>query len=280
MRTLVLGTSIVLLGACGPNERTGGGDQPDAGQSQGDGSQQLPASRVYAHSGSKLYQVNTQNFAAVEIGTMSGLGTQSLTDIAIDKGDKMVGITLDKLYEINPTTGAATLINDLSASAQNFTSLSYVPMDLNNASSPDILVSANSFGEVYQIDSFAGTATMLGDFGMSGTKQIGSSGDLIGVHGFGIYATVNVGTDATAQDFLARIDPQTWTATVIGNGTGFNDIFGLAYWEGKIFGFVSQGAGAGKIITIDPTTGVGTELLPGAVRWYGAGVATDAPLVQ
>lgn len=281
MRNLVLGASVLLVGACGPSERPDGSGQPDAGQQQqGDGGQQFPTSRVYAHSGSKLYQVNTQNFAAVEIGTMSGLGTQSLTDIAIDKGDKMVGITLDKLYELDPATGSATLINDLSAGAQNFTSLSYVPMDLNNAASPDILVSANSFGEIYQIDSFAGTATLLGDMGEYQTKQIGSSGDLIGVRGFGIYATVNVGTDTTAQDYLARIDPQTWSATIVGSGTGFNDIFGLAYWEGKIFGFVSMGSGAGKIITIDPSTGVGSEVLPGAVRWYGAGVATDAPILQ
>jgi hypothetical protein len=229
MKNLVLGASVILA-ACGPSERTGGNEQPDAAVTQGDGQQQYPdTSRIYAHSGSKLYQVNNQTLAAVEIGTMTGLGTQSLTDIAIDKSDKMVGITLDKLYEINATTGAATLINDLSASAQNFTSLSYVPQDLNNSASPDILVSANSFGEVYQIDSFSGTATMLGDFGMQGTKQIGSSGDLIGVRGFGIYATVNVGTDTTAQDYLASIDPQTWAATVIGSGTGFNDIFGLAY---------------------------------------------------
>jgi hypothetical protein len=280
MKNLVLGASVILA-ACGPSERTGGNEQPDAAVTQGDGQQQYPdTSRIYAHSGSKLYQVNNQTLEAVEIGTMTGLGTQSLTDIAIDKSDKMVGITLDKLYEINATTGAATLINDLSASAQNFTSLSYVPQDLNNSASPDILVSANSFGEVYQIDSFSGTATMLGDFGMQGTKQIGSSGDLIGVRGFGIYATVNVGTDTTAQDYLASIDPQTWAATVIGSGTGFNDIFGLAYWEGKIYGFVSMGTGAGKIITIDPNTGVGTEVDAGAERWYGAGVATDAPILQ
>src|SRR5262249_1266993 len=152
----------------------------------------------------------------VEIGTMGGLGTQSLTDIAIDKADNMVGITLSKLYSIDATSGTATLIKDLSTNAQNFTSLSFVPSDLNDPASADILVSANSFGEVYQIDATTGTATMLGDFGMQGTKQIGSSGDLIGVRGFGIYATVNVGTDPAAQDYLARIDPQTWAATVIG----------------------------------------------------------------
>ena len=53
----------------------------------------------------------------------------------------------------------------------------------------------------------------------------------------------------------------------------------LAYWDGKIYGFVSMGTGAGKIIKIDPGTGAGTEVLAGAVRWYGAGVATDAPII-
>jgi hypothetical protein len=72
----------------------------------------------------------------------------------------------------------------------------------------------------------------------------------------------------------------TWKATPLGTGTGFNDIFGLAYWNGTIYGFVSQGASAGKIITIDRNTGAGTEVLAGSIRWFGAGVATDAPILQ
>lgn len=281
MRNLVLGTSIIVLGACGPSERDGNGGQPDAAMQTGDGSQQGPASRVYAHSGDKLYQIDTQTLAPVNVGTMAGLGTQSLTDLAIDKADKMVGITLDKLYTINAQTGAATLVTALAtgAQSQNFTSLSFVPENLNDPNSGDILVSASSTGGVYEIDATTGTATMLGDFGMHNGQQIGSSGDLIGVQNLGIYATVNVGTNAMANDYLARIDPATWTATVIGTGTGFNDIFGLAFWQGKIYGFVA-GSGTGKIITIDPTTGVGTEVQSGAVRWYGAGVATDAPILQ
>jgi hypothetical protein len=235
---------------------------------------------VYAHSGNTLYRVDVGTLAPQTIGMMSGLGTQSLTDLAIDKADKMLGITLDKLYTINATTGAATLITDLSTSARNFTSLSFIPEDLNDPNSGDILVSANSFGEVYRIDPTNGTATMLGDFGTMGSNQIGSSGDLIGVRGLGIYATVNVGTDPGNQDFLARIDPTSWTATIIGSGTGFNDIFGLAFWGDKIYGFVAMGGTAGKIVTIDPTTGAGTEVQSGTVRWYGAGVATDAPILQ
>ena len=69
-------------------------------------------------------------------------------------------------------------------------------------------------------------------------------------------------------------------ATPLGTGTGFNDIFGLGYWEGTIYGFVVDDHDTGKIITIDPNTGAGTEVLAGAIRWYGAGVATDAPILQ
>lgn len=280
MRNLVLGTSLVVLGACGPSERTGSGLRPDGSTQTSDSTVQPPTSRVYAHSGSKLYQVNTQTFAPVEIGTMGGLGTQSLTDLAIDKNDQMIGITLDKLYSINGTTGAATLVTDLSGSARYLTSLSFVPEDPMNAGSRDILVAANSVGEVYEIDQTTGSATLLGDFGEHQGQQISSSGDLIGVSGFGIYATVNVGTDEASQDFLARIDPTTWTATVIGGGTGFNDIFGLAYWEGTIYGFSSTSDTSGKIITISPATGAATEIDSGGVSWYGAGVATDAPILQ
>jgi hypothetical protein len=283
MRNLIVGITSVLAFGCGPNGRPDG-DNPEAPDAAvitptADAPPVTPTSRVYAHSGNKLFQVNTQTLVSMEIGTMSGLGTQSLTDLAIDKNDRMLGITLDKLYSIDATTGTTTLVKDLSTSAQGFTSLSFVPMDINNPSSSDILVSANSLGEVYKIDTTTGTATMLGDFGTQGTNQIGSSGDLIGVQGFGIYATVNLGTSASSQDYLARIDPATWHATPIGGGTGFNDIFGLAYWDGKIYGFVSMGTGAGKIITIDPGTGAGTEVLAGAVRWYGAGVATDASII-
>jgi hypothetical protein len=276
MNRLVLGT-LAVLGACGPGDRSG--DKPDA-SGTADAPPNMPTSRVYAHSGSTLYQIDTETLSPVEVGTMTGLGTQSLTDLAIDKDDNFIGITLDKLYSINAASGGATLIKDLSMNARGFTSLSFVPTNLNDPSSTDILVAANSTGDVFQIDPTTGNATMLGSYGMVTAGRIGSSGDLIGVRGLGIYATVNIGTDPMAQDYLARIDPATWTATPIGNGTGFNDIFGLGYWEGTFYGFVSASATTGKMITIDPNTGAGIDVRSGSIRWYGAGVATDAPVLQ
>ncbi len=281
MKTLVL--LLAVLGACGPAGR--GEETADAAGSGSDSGNAdafvpPPDSRVFAHSGAKLYRIDTITLAPVEVGTMNGLGTQSLTDLAIDKNDKMIGITLDKLYSLDGTTGAATLIRDLSQSASGFTSLSFVPTDLNDPNSTDILVSANSVGDVFSIDQSTGNATLLGSYGTLPAGRVGSSGDLIAVRGLGIYATVNVGTDPTAQDYLARIDPTTWKATPLGIGTGFNDIFGLGFWAGKIYGFVSTTTTTGKIITIDPNTGAGTEVLNSGIRWYGAGVATDAPILQ
>ena len=278
-RLAVLVSSATLVAACGPNTRNG--TDPDARGSvdttTSDTGATPDASRVYAHSGTTLYRVDTTTYAATPVGPMTALGTESLTDLAIDKNDKMVGITLDKLYAVDETTAAVTLIKDLSASATGFTSLSYVPTDLNDSNSPDILVSANDQGDVYKIDPTTGTATKLGSYGTVASGKVVSSGDLIGVRGLGIYATVDIGTaGATTNDYLAKIDPVTWKATPLGTGTGFNQLFGLGFWGGKIFGFTK----AGDIVQLDPNTGAGTKLNGGSVPWFGAGVSTSAPILQ
>jgi hypothetical protein len=272
--------AVILLASCGPAERDN--QTIDAPAPQPDAGDPVDTSRVFAHSGNVLYRMNNKTLAAVQIGTLSGLGTQNLLDLAIDKDDKVVGVTRDKLFSINSTTGATTLIRALGTSAQDLTSLSYVPQSLSDPGSPDILVSANDTGAVFQIDATTGNATQIGSYGTAaGGAVIKSSGDLFGVRGFGIYATVDIGTDP--QDYLARIDPDNgWKATPLGTGTGFDKIFGLGYWNGRIYGFVDNGfdVGGGKMIAIDPNTGAAVLLASDNIRWFGAGVATDAPVLQ
>lgn len=276
MRVLM---AVVVLAACGPAGR----DNPAAdapSQPDPDGGPIIDSSRVYAHSGATLYLMDSNTLATTAIGPMTGLGTQSLTDLAIDKNDRMVGVTLDKLYEINSTTGAATLISNL-AGTGNATSLSFVPSDISNPASPDILVTVDSFGKVFEVNPQTGQTTEIGDYGTVALGKVRSSGDLFGIHGLGIYATVDIG-DGTGpvNDYLARIDPVTWAATPIGTGTGFDKIFGVGYWGGNIYGFVDLGTGnGGKMIQIDINTGDAIELSSSGVRWFGAGVATDAPLL-
>ena len=276
VRILLL--AVLGLAACSPGRHDPGGDDTTGADAPSGSGSASEASLVYAHSGSVLYRVDSISLSVVEIGAMTGLGGQSLTDLAVDKSGNMVGITLDKLYSIDPTTAAVTLIKDLSQDASGFTSLSYIPTDLSDPSSADILVSANDQGDVYQIDPSAGTATKIGSYGTVAAGKVVSSGDLIGVRGLGIYATVDVGSQT--NDYLAEIDPTTWAATPLGTGTGFDHIFGLAFWAGTIYGFVDDGTGQGKMITIDKTTGVATQINTGTQEWFGAGVTTDAPVIE
>jgi len=269
---------MCVLAACGPGGR-GGDGTADAPAALADAPPAVDMSRVYAHSGGTLYRMDALTLSTIPIGPMAGIGTESLTDLAIDKDNHMVGITLDKLYSIDPATGAATLIKDLSQSARGFTSLSFVPDPANPTA--DILISANDQGDVFQIDTSAGTATKIGSYGMTGAGKVVSSGDLIGVRNFGIYATVNVGTET--NDYLAKIDPANgWKATPLGTGTSHSKIFGLGFWGGKVYGFVDKGATAngGTMIQIDPNTGASIDLSTSTIRWFGAAVGTNAPVIE
>lgn len=157
-----------------------------------------------------------------------------------------------------------------------------MPLDLANPNSTERLVAAATDGSVLEINQTTGDTTVLGDYGntTAGAMQIGSSGDIVAVYGLGIYATVTVGTPLTNPDYLARIDPVTWQATLIGGGTPYDKIFGLGFWRDKLYGFVDQGASNGRIVELDPNTGVATSVNTGNVQWFGAGVTTDAPVID
>ena len=173
-RREVLYLSLVGLVACGPSNRDG--NQPDASSSDAErrttGHRRSNGSRVYAHSGSKLFRIDTANLATVEIGAMTGLGTQSLTDLAIDKDDHMVGITLDKLYTIDATTGTVDADQGSVAERADLTSLSYVPSDINNPNSADILVSANTRRRVRDRSDRPARRRKIGSYGtVAGGKR-------------------------------------------------------------------------------------------------------------
>lgn len=285
MRTAL---AAMFLLACGP----GGRDNPVDGSSQGDsgsgsGSDAPPAtdtSRVFAHGPGAtqtdpdvLYRLNSVTFEPEMVGPISGLEMQHLQDLAIDGTDRMMGVTDDKLYTLDPATGAATFVANLSDTG--FSSLSFVPADPTDPNSADILVTANTAGDVYQINADTGAMNLVGNYGKVGGDQLKSSGDLFGVRGFGIYATVNKGSEM--NDYLVSINPQNgWKATIIGP-TNFDHVFGIGFWGGKIYGFADLGfePAAGKVIELNAQTGLGTVKNSAAIRWFGAGVTTDAPVV-
>jgi hypothetical protein len=58
---------------------------------------------------------------------------------------------------------------------------------------------------------------------------------------------------------------------------GFQNVWGLGYYGGRIIGFTE----GGQILEIDPTTGAGTLLSSSSAQYWGAGVspavAADCP---
>lgn len=276
---------LMLLTACG---RAGSGDDaddaPDARVAPdadlGPDSEIQDESLVYAHSGTDLYRIDTNNLDVIHIGAFGG---NNITDIAVDKDGGMIGVSLSKIWSIDPATGVATEIAAFAGSGDSLTSLSYVPVDPNDPDSAERLVTAGASGDVYEVDPTTGATTVIGNFGLSGGMQICSSGDIVSVRGLGTLATVTIGCPPfTALDYLATINTTTWAATLVGTeSTGYDKIFGLGYWGGTIFGFVDEaGANTGTMVTIDPTTGVATPAITSAFDWFGAGVTTVAPIVD
>lgn len=268
---VVLG--VAALGACGPDQRRNTGDDSDASVGGSDADNTPPSDAsvmtfVYAHTSSQLYKVDPDSLAVMPVGnfTFAGGGSDQITDIAIDKTGLMIGISFTSVYRIDPATAACTrLSQDLAAS---FNGLSFVPASELGQSGPDVLVATrNASGVVSRIDPMTGQVTQVGNMG-----NFSSSGDLVSVAGFGTMQTADNGA---SPDRLVRLAPNTFAATPIGTNIGYGDIWGIAYWKDKIFGFTE----AGQFITIDPATGAGTLVQGNGPRWWGAAVTTLAPVI-
>jgi hypothetical protein len=193
-----------------------------------------------------------------------------MTDIAIDRDGLMIGISYTRVYRIDPQTAQTTL---LSGTLQGmFNGLSFVPAgQVSLPEGPDVLVgSRNTDGAIFSIDPMTGAATQVGNMGGSWV----SSGDIVSVHGFGTVATVTT-AGGLGADVLARLEPGSFTATPIGTSTGYNDLWGVGFWEGKVFGF----AEAGDFVLVDTTTGAASPVETSVPRWWGAAVTTSAPVV-
>ncbi|MEO6777233.1 MAG: hypothetical protein ABI467_30170 [Kofleriaceae bacterium] len=266
---------LVLCVACGPGGRgdddfgtgdasTGGGDA--AGIGSGSGSDE--AVYVYAHTASTLYRVDPDTLAITPVGDFAWpSGTDTMTDLAIDKTGQMIGVSFTSVYRVDPTNAHATLLSPHLDG--EFNGLSFVPADQLGQTGDDVLVGTrNSDGKVFRVDPMTGATTQVGDMGAA----YASSGDLVAVAGFGTVQTVT----GNGADRLARLAPQTFVATPIGTDTGFGEIWGVAYWKNKIYGFTNGGA----FILIDPTTGAATLVSNTGIGWYGAAVTTLAPVIQ
>jgi hypothetical protein len=272
--TLAFAASSLLV-ACGPSTRDpgggggggGGGLQPDAsGGGGGGGGEQV---FVYAHTASTLYKVDPKTLQVQMVGDFKwgNVGSDQMTDIAIDKNGTMIGVSFTRVFRVDPDNAQTTLLS--SALARSFNGLSFVPADQLGMTGEDVLVGTQSTdGKVFQVDPMTGAATEVGNMGAS----FRSSGDLVGIAGFGTVQTV----PGPTGDTLARLAKSSFAASAVGGGTGFSKLYGIAFFESKVYGFSEDG----HFVLIDPGTGAGTMVSNSGIQWWGAAVTTLAPVLQ
>lgn len=225
---------------------------------------------VYAHSGTDLFKVNPQTLDITRVGafqTAAGTYVQNVTDIAVDKAGRMLGITFTQLLEIDANTAVCKFLAPLLFGGQ-LNGLSWIRTNDGN----EILAATGNDGVVLRIDPVTGKGTPLGNLG----GGLRSSGDIVSVANYGTLITLRGEGRGDGSDLLATLDPVTGNATVIGP-TGFTKVWGVGFWGNRVFGFTQ----AGQFILIDPKTGAGKLIQQiTAFPFWGAGVSTSVTVID
>jgi hypothetical protein len=275
----------------GPDTLTTGGSESDAGTSAGSADSSSSDSggtildvaapettggvseiaEVFGHSADTLYRLDPETKEVEEVGTFEGC-TASIIDIALDADSKMFGAAYGSLWSIDRTSGACTLIAD----GDYPTSLSFVPA---GTVDPDREALVGFVDDEYiRIDTETGDVTPLGT--LSG--GLVSSGDMVSVANGGSYLTVHDDGDCSDVDCIVEIDPNDGTVLVEYGPLPYAQVFGLAFWAGRAYGF----ARGGELFEIDfdgdevTTTLIPIPAAPAMLEFFGAGSTTSAPPVE
>lgn len=226
-----------------------------------------PVGELYAHTAKLLYRLDLKTGAFVKIGTFTfNKNPDSVTDLAVDDSGKLFVVTFEDLFECGIETAKCQWIAKLPSP---FNALTFVPKGTIDPIA-DTLIGVSDEGGWNKI-AIIGSTVKITELGSYGGGWL-SSGDAFSVDTIGTYATLK-GKGKT--DALAKVDPMTGKATIIGE-TGAQGLYGLAWWNGVFYAFSSNG----NVYTLDVQTGKATVVagivVPKDVKWWGAGVSTRA----
>jgi hypothetical protein len=224
---------------------------------------------VWGHSADTLFRLDPKTNAVTEIGKFGGCA--SVIDIALDEASTLYAVSITSLYTVDKTTAQCTEV----ATGSYPNSLSFVPKGTVDPSA-EALVGYEG-GDYVRIDPKTGKKTKIGALGGS----LVSSGDIVSVKGGKTYLTVKGNAPCAANDCLVEVDPATGKLLKNWGSIEHNDVFGLSFWGGKVYGFDNSGElfavtfGATQLATAP----ISIPAKPANLSFWGAGSSTSAPLV-
>lgn len=256
----------LLLGGCAAKSgfvaATDAGAE-DAAPFKESGTKPQGATEFYGHTATALYRVDPVSQVATLVGNFDGC--TYVNDIAIDKRGVIYGTTSTSLWMISGVDAHCTLV----ARGTFPNSLSFVP---ENVLAPEETLVGFEGADYVRINTSSGDKIKVGS--MAGGYT--SSGDVVSVIDGATYVTVK---GNGCGDCLVEVDPRTGNITTNWGDIGHVDVFGIAFWGGKVYGFANDGTlfeatlanGAVQATTL-PVDGP-------VLAWAGAGSSTAAPLV-
>jgi hypothetical protein len=227
---------------------------------------------VFGHSADSLFRLDPKTNNVTEVGPFSGCGG-SIIDIALDEASTLYAVSFTALFTVEKTTAKCTQI----ATGSYPNSLSFVPKGTVDPAAEALVGYEDA--DYVRIDTKTGAKTKIGALG-GGLK---SSGDIVSVKGGKSFLTVKgTGTNCTANDCLVEVDPATGKLVKNWGSIEHNNVFGLSFWGGKVYGFDDSGElfevtfGTSSITT----TTIAIPSKPPTLSFWGAGSSTSAPLVE
>lgn len=204
---------------------------------------------IYVNDSSNLYTYDLSTDTVSYVGAFreqsSGAACNWMVDIAIDNQGHLYGTCGNELVQIDPTNGQ--FVHALTLD-QEYVGLTFL-------SNGKLVLAGN--GELRIWDPSSNAVSVLND----GTDYV-TSGDLVGLPDGKLYWTVTGGDD------LVRLDANNGNTTWVGaTSSGWDyQIWGVAWAEGQLFGFTSDG----KVLQISATTGHVTLRATQSTSFYGA----------
>lgn len=218
---------------------TGGAGGDGGGSAGGGAGGGLELSDLFAHGPTKLYRLDATTDALSSVGSFLGCDGP-LIDLAMDRQGRLFGSTFEGFFRIDPGDASCEPLGV----GVGPTSLAFVPP---GTLDPDHEVLVGFAGSEYvRIDPDSGDSSTIGDLAAPGYA---SSGDVVSVEGVGTYLTVK---GNGCSDCLAEVDPLSGALLGIVAVLPYTDAFGLAYYDGKAYGFTK----AGQVFEIELATGV------------------------